>query len=79
MKISLDQPIAASAQQAQAAYLDPAFYSSLGELEGISPPKSALFRKGLTMPELCSATAFPGSSTVRPGCSLIPTRSPGLR
>jgi Protein of unknown function (DUF2505) len=39
MKISLDQPIAVSAEEAQAAYLDPAFYRSLGELSGISAPE----------------------------------------
>jgi Protein of unknown function (DUF2505) len=39
MKISLDQPIAVSAEKAQAAYLDPGFYRSLGELSGISAPE----------------------------------------
>lgn len=39
MKISLDQPIAVSAAEAQAAYLDPGFYRSLGELSGISAPQ----------------------------------------
>jgi hypothetical protein len=38
MKLSLDQPIAASAEEAQAAFADPAFYHSLGELQGISAP-----------------------------------------
>jgi hypothetical protein len=39
MKISFDQPIAASAQDAQAAFLDPAFYAGLGELPDISAPE----------------------------------------
>jgi hypothetical protein len=39
MKITLDQPIAVSAEEAQAAYLDPGFYQSLGELSGISAPE----------------------------------------
>jgi Protein of unknown function (DUF2505) len=39
MKISLDQPIAVSAEEAQSAYLDPGFYRSLGELSGISAPE----------------------------------------
>ena len=43
MKISLDQPIAVSAEEAQAAYLDPAFYTSLGELSGISAPEVRSF------------------------------------
>ncbi len=38
MKISFDQPIAASAEAAQAAYLDPRFYATLGQLPGISAP-----------------------------------------
>jgi hypothetical protein len=43
MKISLDQPIAVSAEEAQAAYLDPAFYTTLGELSGISAPEVRSF------------------------------------
>jgi hypothetical protein len=43
MKISLDQPIAVSAEEAQAAYLDPGFYRSLGELSGISAPEVRSF------------------------------------
>jgi Protein of unknown function (DUF2505) len=39
MRICIEQPIAASAQEAQAAFLDPAFYASLGQLEGISAPE----------------------------------------
>jgi hypothetical protein len=39
MRTSFDQPIAASAQDAQAAFLDPGFYASLGELAGISAPE----------------------------------------
>ena len=39
MKTSFDQPIAASAEDAQAAFLDPDFYASLGELSGISAPE----------------------------------------
>jgi hypothetical protein len=39
MRASFDQRIAASAQDAQAAFLDPDFYDSLGELPGISAPE----------------------------------------
>jgi hypothetical protein len=39
LKTSFDQPIAASAQAAQAAFLDPGFYAILGELGGISAPE----------------------------------------
>jgi Protein of unknown function (DUF2505) len=43
MKISLDQPISVSAEEAQSAYLDPGFYRSLGELSGISAPEVRSF------------------------------------
>jgi Protein of unknown function (DUF2505) len=43
MKICLDQPIAVSADAAQAAFVDPAFYQSLGELAGISAPEVRSF------------------------------------
>jgi len=43
MKICLDQPIAVSPEEAQAAFVDPAFYRSLGELEGISAPELRSF------------------------------------
>jgi hypothetical protein len=39
VKICVDQPIAASAEEAQAVLLDAGFYSSLSSLEGISPPE----------------------------------------
>jgi Protein of unknown function (DUF2505) len=67
MKISLDQPIAASAQQAQAAYLDPAFYSSLGELEGISPPEVRSFSQGPDHARIVLGYRFSGqlNSTAR--------------
>jgi len=39
MRIRVDQPVAATADEAQAAFLDPAFYQSLGQLEGISAPE----------------------------------------
>jgi hypothetical protein len=39
MKISIDQPIAAGADDVQAGFLDAAFYASLGQLEGISAPE----------------------------------------
>jgi hypothetical protein len=39
MRTSFDQPIAASAEDAQAAFLDPGFYAGLGELPGISAPE----------------------------------------
>jgi hypothetical protein len=39
VKIQVDQPIAAPVQDVQAAFLDPGFYASLGELPGISAPE----------------------------------------
>ncbi len=39
MRTTFDQPIAAGAEAVQAAFLDPAFYASLGELPGISAPE----------------------------------------
>ncbi len=39
MRIVIDETIAARAADVQAAFLDPAFYASLGELGGISPPE----------------------------------------
>ena len=39
MEIVLDQPIAASADDTQSAFLDPEFYRSLGELPDISAPE----------------------------------------
>ena len=46
MRICLDQPIAASAEDAQAAFLDPGFYARLGELPGISVPEVRSFSTG---------------------------------
>jgi Protein of unknown function (DUF2505) len=43
MRINLDQPIAVSADAAQAAFVDPAFYQSLGDLAGISAPEVRSF------------------------------------
>jgi len=43
MQIRLDQPIAASADEAQAAFIDPAFYRDLGQLDGISAPELRSF------------------------------------
>jgi Protein of unknown function (DUF2505) len=43
MRILLDQPMAVSAEAAQAAFVDPAFYQSLGELGGISAPEVRSF------------------------------------
>ena len=39
MRICVDQPIEASVEEAQAAFLDPSFYRELGALEGISAPE----------------------------------------
>jgi hypothetical protein len=39
MRIRIDQVITANVEEAQAAFLDPAFYASLGELPGISAPE----------------------------------------
>ena len=46
MEIVLDQPIAASAEDAQSAFLDPDFYQSLGELPDISAPEVRSFSAG---------------------------------
>jgi len=46
VRVSLDQPIALSAPEAQAAFSDPAFYRSLGELPGISAPAVLSFSEG---------------------------------
>jgi hypothetical protein len=46
VKICVDQPIAATPEEAQAAFLDPGFYKSLGELEGISAPEVRSFSSG---------------------------------
>ncbi|MGH9107673.1 MAG: DUF2505 family protein [Acidimicrobiales bacterium] len=46
MRILLDQPIAASAEDAQGAFLDPEFYRSLGHLEAISAPEVRSFEPG---------------------------------
>ena len=46
MEIVLDQPIGASAEDAQSAFLDPDFYRSLGELPGISAPEVRSFSAG---------------------------------
>jgi Protein of unknown function (DUF2505) len=45
MKILLDQPIAVSVEAAQAAFVDPAFYQSLGDLSGISAPEVRSFSR----------------------------------
>src|SRR5487761_1081965 len=39
MQLTVDQPIEASAAQAQAAFADPAFYATLGVLPNISVPE----------------------------------------
>lgn len=39
MRICIDEPIAAGADEAQGAFLDPGFYAGLGELGGISAPE----------------------------------------
>ena len=46
MEIVLDQPIAASAEYAQSAFLDADFYRSLGELPDISAPEVRSFSAG---------------------------------
>jgi hypothetical protein len=46
VEIVLDQPIAASADDAQSAFLDPDFYQSLGELPDISAPEVRSFSAG---------------------------------
>jgi hypothetical protein len=46
VEIVVDQPIAASAEDAQSAFLDPDFYASLGELPDISAPEVRSFSAG---------------------------------
>jgi hypothetical protein len=46
VEIVLDQPIAASAEYAQSAFLDADFYRSLGELPDISAPEVRSFSAG---------------------------------
>jgi Protein of unknown function (DUF2505) len=46
MRISVDQPIATSVEDARSAFLDAAFYKSLGELPGISAPEVRMFSAG---------------------------------
>ena len=48
MKVVVDQPIAASADEAQAAFLDPAFYANLAQLEVISAPEVRSISVGAT-------------------------------
>ena len=47
MRTSFDQPISVSAEDAQAAFLDPDFYAGLGELPGISAPEVLSFSRPL--------------------------------
>jgi hypothetical protein len=46
MEIVVDQPIAATAEDAQSAFLDADFYRSLGELPDISAPEVRSFSSG---------------------------------
>jgi len=46
MEIVVDQPIAATAEDAQSAFLDADFYRSLGELPDISAPEVRSFSAG---------------------------------
>jgi Protein of unknown function (DUF2505) len=60
MRISLDQPIGASAEAAQAAFVDPAFYQSLGELAGISAPEVRSFSQNQDHAHLVIGYRFAG-------------------
>ena len=60
MKINLDQPIAVSVEAAQAAFVDPAFYQSLGELSGISAPEVRSFSQSADHVHLVLGYRFAG-------------------
>jgi hypothetical protein len=60
MKISLDQPIAVSVEAAQAAFVDPAFYQSLGALSGISAPEVRSFSQSADHVHLVLGYRFAG-------------------
>jgi Protein of unknown function (DUF2505) len=60
MRISLDQPIGVSAEAAQAAFVDPAFYQSLGELSGISAPEVRSFSQSADHAHLVVGYRFVG-------------------
>jgi len=60
VKICVDQPIAATPEEAQAAFLDPAFYESLGELEGISAPEVRSFSSGPERARIALGYRFSG-------------------
>jgi hypothetical protein len=60
MRISLDQPIGVSVDAAQAAFVDPAFYHSLGELSGISAPEVRSFSQNADHARLVIGYRFAG-------------------
>ncbi len=60
MKISLDQPIAVSVEEAQAAFVDPAFYQSLEALSGISAPEVRSFSQTADHAHLVLGYRFAG-------------------
>jgi hypothetical protein len=60
MKIVLDQPIAVSVEAAQAAFIDPAFYQSLGALSGISAPEVRSFSQNADHATLVVGYRFVG-------------------
>jgi Protein of unknown function (DUF2505) len=60
MRIYLDQPIAVSADAAQAAFVDPAFYQSLGELAGISAPEVRSFSQSADRVHMVLGYRFAG-------------------
>jgi Protein of unknown function (DUF2505) len=60
MKITLDQRIGVSVDAAQAAFVDPAFYQSLGELSGISAPEVRSFSQNAGHAHLVIGYRFVG-------------------
>jgi len=60
MKIVLDQPIAVSVDAAQATFIDPAFYRSLGALSGISAPEVRSFSQNADHANLVIGYRFVG-------------------
>jgi hypothetical protein len=60
MKTVIDQPIALSAPDAQAVFVDPAFYSELGALASISAPTVVSFSKSKHRARLVLGYRFSG-------------------
>jgi len=60
VRIVVDQPIAASADAVQAAFLDPSFYESLGAIESITAPAVRSFSSSGKQASFVLAYRFSG-------------------